>query len=174
MSVNYSQKGLLHIYKAAAEISDVAYRNILAEHAGVKSSADPDMTQSGFERVMAALEALLFLRVANGEVENPLGGRYAKIQSEDYWRKKLPRAGMINSRQRHRIDELWRELKESLPPEAATSDYLYGIVRRAAARDNAYPLNLTAAEAVFVIDALQDCLTRAWRARRHNREAVAC
>ena len=53
--ISNREKALLHIYADASGIGRPAYRNILREHAGVSSSADPEITQGGFRRVMAAL-----------------------------------------------------------------------------------------------------------------------
>jgi hypothetical protein len=158
--IQNKQKMLLHIYADAAGLSDPAYRDHLRHAAGVSSASDRALTQSGYERAMAALETVLFMRVHAGEVANPIGhSRY--ITSEFYWRTKLPRVGFINSRQAYRIQELWNRLQEYLPPEHRTLIYLGGIIRKATGKPDPGYTCLTAAEADSLIDALKDRLAHA-------------
>lgn len=156
MSIARTQKMLLHEYARAAHLNDPTYRNYLRAHAGVKSAADRAMSQSGFEATMAALETVLFQRVAAGEIPSPLGvSRY--IRAEFYWRKKLPQTGFINSRQAHKINELWASLTGHLPPGQSSGAYLAGIILKATGRDVGF-LSLTQPEAASLIDALQNRL----------------
>lgn len=156
------QKMLPHIYSQAASLSDPTYRNVLREAAGVSSCADRRMTQSGFERLMASLETLLFERVHRGEVADPRGvNRW--IHSEYYWRGKLPSTGGINSRQLHAIESLWARCCEFMPESQCNQAYLAGIVRRACGREDAGVLNLSIQEAGYVLDALRDRLAHAIR-----------
>lgn len=161
--IHASQKMLLHVYAGAARLSDPTYRNYLAAAAGVNSAADPSMSQSGFEAAMAALETVLFQRVAAGEVPDPRG-RNRYIRSEFYWRDKLPKAGLINSRQAHRIEGLWIALCNWLPPEQRNLEYLGRIVRKATGKRDPGITALTDREAGCLIDALKDRIAHAIRA----------
>jgi len=159
--IHTSQKMLLHVYAQAGGINDPTYRNVLRALAGVSSAADPAMTQTGFEQAMASLETMLFTRVHAGDVPSPIGkSRY--IQSEFYWRKKLPQTGLINSRQRSLIDQLWNRLFEFLPQEKADSGYLAAMIVKATGR-HVDVWNLSHQEAGCVIDALKDRLSYAIR-----------
>jgi hypothetical protein len=158
--IQNKQKMLLHIYADAAGLSDPTYRDHLRHSAGVSSASDRALTQSGYERAMAALETVLFMRVHAGEVANPIGhNRY--ITSEFYWRSKLPREGMINSRQRYRIEELWTRLQQYLAADQRTLAYLAGITRKATGKPDPGYTCFTAGEADSLIDALKDRLAHA-------------
>jgi hypothetical protein len=155
------QKFLLHHYARAAGLSDPAYRSILRRYAGVTSAAHKAFSQSGFDRVMAALETTLFDRVNRGEAPDPLGAdRW--IHSEFYWRGRLPDNNYVNARQALCIRELWEALQSSLPPEHRTIAYLAGIIHKATGKQNVGYAALTSSEAGALIDALRDRL--AWAA----------
>jgi len=157
--INNRQKSLLHIYAHAAGISKPTYRNILRESAGVPSAADPGMSNSGFDRAMAALEATLFARVARGEVPDPRG-RSRWIHDEFHWRHRLPSRNGINTRRRYQIEQLWTQLCKFLPDSKCTASYLLGIVHKATGRDVLIH-QLTNHESGFVLDALRDRLSYA-------------
>lgn len=154
------QKATLHIYKDAAQLSQPAYRAILRDYAGVPSAADSRMNQAGYERAMAALETLLFDRVSAGVIPDPIG-RSKHISQRTYWRDRLPKHGMINSRQMHRITYLWGRLMEFLPPAQCSMDYRDGIVTKAIGRHAGELATISADEARHVIDAMADRLQRA-------------
>ncbi len=157
-----TQKALPHIYAGAAGLSDPAYRDQLRHAAGVASVADRSLTQAGWERIMAALETVLFLRVHAGEVADPIGhSRY--ILSEFYWRRKLPREGRINSRQAYKIQDLWTRLQAYLPEDQRTLAYLAGIIRKATGKPDPGYTCLTGNEADALINALKDRLSHALR-----------
>jgi len=157
------QKMLLHIYADAAELDDPSYRNLLREFAGVESSADRAMDQAGFETTMAALERVLFARVADGLVADPRPSRY--IREEFYWRHRLPAAGYISTRQSHRIDELWTLVQSGLEPPQRSLEYLRGIMAKATGKrpQDIGLAPLTQFQASAVIEALQDRLSYARR-----------
>lgn len=158
--IQNKQKMLLHIYAGAAGLEDPVYRDILLHAAGVSSASDRSLTQSGFEQAMAALETVLFLRVHAREVKNPIGhSRY--IQSEYYWRRRLPREGLISRRQAYKIEELWILLQRYLPEEDRNLVYLGGIVRKATGKTDPGYTCLTSKEADCLIDALKDRLAHA-------------
>lgn len=156
------QKALLHIYKAAAAMSDPTYRAALRSAAGVSSAADRRLTQAGFEKAMASLETTLFSRVSAGEVPNPIGAN-RWITAEYYWRRRLPPTGLISSRQRAKLLRLWQQLKEFLPDADCTRDYLDRIIAQSTRRIIPGIDHLTIAQAGHVIDALTDRLSYAIR-----------
>lgn len=160
--IQNKQKMLLHIYADAAGLPDPVYRDILLRSAGVHSSADRSLTQSGWEHTMAALETVLFQRVHAREVSNPIG-RSRYIISEFYWRSKAPRAGLINSRQAYKIQELWGDLQQYLHEDDRNLVYLGGIIRKATGKQDPGYTCLTAGEADSLINALKDRLAHAVR-----------
>jgi hypothetical protein len=169
--IHLKQKALAHIYKDAAGINDLVYRGILADNAGVKSCADRRMTQDGFDHVMAALEAVLFDRVARNEVKDPCGIN-PWIRTSDHWRRKLPQGGRMNSRQLFKLRRAWDMLGEFLETGQHTDAYLTGIVEHSVGRKiNDWP-DLSAAEAGFVIDALNDRITAAIKRARKEDPSV--
>jgi len=158
--LNRTQKIIIHEYSRAARLSDPAYRDILHARAGVGSAADKDFSQSGFDQVMAALETVLFERVDRGEVPDPLGhSRY--IRAERYWRDRLDTHGRINSRQYHRIMQLWTQLGEWMPDNQRNTGYLAGIVCHATGKPDVGVTALTSGQAWCVIEALKDRLAHA-------------
>ena len=182
--IKNSQKGLLHIYPDYAELSDPDRRNVLAEKAGVASSADRQMTQAGFEKAMAAYEAILWHRVDEGIVADPRDcrrcasrmlrgrkkdycpacGEHRKVYawSRTHWRDKLPDAGQANSRQLHKVRELWGLLTDFLPEQKCNERYLGAIAAKACGR--AAPIllhNLSRHQAHLTIEALKDRLRHA-------------
>jgi len=161
--INRRQKFLVHHYARAARLEDPTYRNTLRACAGVRSCADKSMSQAGFEEVMAALEAAIFDRAERGIVPDPVAEHDRYITSRDYWRRKLPDKGRINSRQLRLIDQLWMRLAEFLPAEQYTPDYLARIIHKSTGRDGGIPANLTRREAGHLIDALSDRLNHAFR-----------
>jgi hypothetical protein len=158
--IDRKQKMLLHLYADAAGLSDPAYRDQLRHAAGVASAADRTMSQTGFERAMAGLETVLFFRVDAGEVPNPIG-RSRWIRSRNYWRGRLPKQGMLNSRHAHRIEQLWNLLQDYLPEEHRHLNYLAGIIRKATGKRDPGYTSLTASEAECLINALKDRLAHA-------------
>ena len=154
--INNTQKALIHIYKATAKLDDPSYRNLLREYAGVSSAADRRFTQAGFERVMAALETVLFERVHRGRIMNPLYGESRYITKEFHWRGRLPAEGYINSRQICKIEDLWARLCASLPGDKQTLDYLAAIIRKATGEEHVGFGALTSTQASHLIDALRD------------------
>lgn len=164
MSLHTSQKMLLHVYAQAAALDDPTYRNHLREAAGCVSAADPTFSQAGFEAAMASLETVLWQRVLARQVPDPRaqGNRY--IRAEFHWRDRLPRQGLINSRQAYRIQGLWTALCNWLPEEQRSVVYLAGIIRQATGRPDLYLSGLTEHQAAQLIDALKDRIAHAVKA----------
>lgn len=145
-------------YKRWARLDDATYRDILQRAASCNSSKF--LTQRQFETVMGWLETLLWDRADAGMVPTPAGvQRY-------YWRHKVPEEGMLNSRMRWKLNNLWQLLSDYLPQEERTETYLAGICVRAAGRDIADLLHggciqwekLPQSAALLVMEALKDRL----------------
>jgi hypothetical protein len=157
-------KMLVGIYRRAAGLDEAEYRQILQSHAGCVSTTADDFTQSSFDRVMAALERQLFLRVDHGDVPDPIG-QSSHILRRDYWQGKLARtqAGQCTTRQQYKIRELWDLLAPELGYKDPEQDpagiaYLQGVIHHATGKKRIGQDPLTSAEAAAVIDALQDRL----------------
>jgi len=158
--IKNTQKGLLHIYPDLAGLDGAHQRRVLLSNAGVESSADPNLSQEGFERAMAAYEALLWDRVDRGVVPDPRhcrkcgramergapgrpdrcpeGCERRKVNAwtRDYWRQKLPAdRGGANSRQIWKLRELWTLLQDYLPEAEQADSYLAAIISRTAPDD---------------------------------------
>lgn len=161
--LNRTQKIIIHEYSRAARLSDPAYRDILHSRAGVGSAADRQFSQSGFDQVMAALETVLFERVERGEVPDPIGHSHY-IRDESHWRDRLGQHSRINSRQYHRIKQLWDQLCEWLPDDRCNAGYLAGIVCHATRKPDIGVTALTSGQAWCVIEALKDRLAYAIKA----------
>ena len=161
------EKKLLHIYAGAAHLSDQVYRSILREHSGCASSADRSFSHSDCDQVLAALETLLFDRVARGEVPSPIGSS-AWIRDEFYFRRRLAGPEKINARQIWIIEKLWSQLLEFLPVESRTVQYFAGIVHKATGKPDIGLSALTHSESSHVLDALRDRLSYAMR------NSIAC
>lgn len=162
MKLHTSQRILIQIYRRAANMADADYRRLLLANTGCRSSTQATWTQESYDAAMAALETILFERVAQGRVENPIG-RDRYIRAEFYWRNKNPGQGYINSREVHKITQLWTLLGEYLPAENCSLQYFRGIVAKATGRQDIGLGRLTAKDAHRVIVALKDRLAFAMR-----------
>lgn len=163
MSIGNKEKALLNIYKDAAGMKELEYRQLLLSCSGVDSIRDRDFDPVHFRAAMARLEAVLFGRVADGLIPNPRG-QNPYIHSETYWRdqaRKVDPPGRITSAQIAKINDLWQALREPLGPRW-TVTYFSAIAARATGRgDSIGSYALTSSEARNVIDALQDKLQHA-------------
>lgn len=83
MPIDRNKISVLHVAKSQLELDDQEYQDILKRYAGVTSSADPDMTSEGFNRVMACFKGLGFISKADLRV------RGGATQSQVYAIKKL-------------------------------------------------------------------------------------
>ena len=157
--ITRSEKKLIHIYAHAAGITEREYRALLVEASGKESSADMEFNHADADRVLAALEALLFDRVARAVVQDPRG-RSPWIKDEYHFRKKASGPGAATSRQRWKIDALWSQLCDFLRPGDQRLDYLSRIIAKSVGRPTPLDL-LTTSQAAAVIEALQDRLRHA-------------
>jgi len=158
--INDNQKKLPHIYASAAGLNEATYRNTLRAVTGCSSCCDPRFNQARFERAMASLETVLFLRVAAGQCPNPIG-KSRWIKAEFYWREKLPDDGRITSRQSYTINRIWAELQEFLPEEKYNMGYLLAIIHKATGCYQNHYATLSEKQAACLIDALNDRLAYA-------------
>ena len=164
MAWSNRQKGIAHIYKAAAQLSDTDYRCMLREVSGAMSAKHPALTQGHFDQFMGRIETVLADRVHRGVIPKPAS---RKISSLRYWRNRLPAPGEMNSRQRHKIisepsgDDpggLWNRLQEFLPEEERTMRYLCGIASQACGYHVSDFWKLKAWQANLLVEALKDRL----------------
>lgn len=169
--IHNRQKMLLHIYKDAARLTDPYYRELLLRHAGCRSAAARSFPQRGFDLAMAALETVLFDRVEQGLVQDPVG-RSRYVSATHYWRNRLNESGLINTRQIHHIKALWNQLAPVLGfPDPESPDalaYVLRIIRKSTGRTTIGFEALSLEEASYLIDALKDRLAYSPR-----RETVA-
>ena len=156
------EKALVHIYADAAGLADAEYRTLLEQKTGKRSCADPDFTHANCDAILATLEAVLWDRVDRGEIDDPRG-RVKYIKDTHYFRRRIPGAGYITTRQRYHIEELWQDLQQFLPEDQRTTAYITGIIRKATGRQDLGTAPLKQSEAAHVIDALQDRLRYAIR-----------
>jgi len=157
------QNIVLQTYRRAAGLEDAGYRRILRENAGVNSSKSPDLTQSGYDLVMSAIETVLWQRVDLGEVPDPLKTPGSIIRSRNYWRRRNPDPARINSRQIYKIEQVWNDLCRFLPVEKRNAGYFAAIVRKAVARSDVGVSALSSSDARLVVEALKDRLRHAVR-----------
>lgn len=155
--IHNRQKALIHIYADAARLTEPAYRELLHSSAGVNSAASPRLNQGGFDRLMAALETVLFERVDTGQVHDPVGtSRW--IHDRWHWRHRLAPSACISSRQAELVRSLWTRLQALLPPQQRQLSYLAGIIHHATGKRDVGYSALTNTEASHLIDALRDRL----------------
>ena len=159
--IHRSQVITIQKYKRWARLDDATYRDLLQRAAGVNSSKF--LNQRQFDVVMSWLEALLWDRVDAGLVPAPAG------MVRDYWRNKAPDSGMINSRMRWKLNNLWALLTDYLPTEERTEAYLAGICEKACGRELAGLLHegciqwerLPQSAALLALEAMKDRLKHA-------------
>ena len=110
---------------------------------------DPTLTQKHFDLVMAELEAELELRISQGEVAKP-----AKIKLT-YWRDRKPQGRESNSRETHKVWDVWFELQKYLDKEKQQVSYLLGILSHACNKTITAVSNMTTGETWLAIEALK-------------------
>lgn len=154
--ISNRQKALLHMYANAAGLSRPAYRNILREHASVSSAADPNISNAGFRRAMAALEVHLDKAMANGAPRIRIPYR------RGYWQSIIPVTRTAVSHTKvNLINSLADQLSLTLPGLGFQRDqYIQGTINRATGRHVTSPVNLTDRQADAVIAALRAVLAR--------------
>jgi hypothetical protein len=125
-------------------------RQLLYRSVGAMNEESPDLKQVDFDDVMAAIETELETRVKAGTSSVP---EYIHLQ---YWRQRHPNKGAVNTRESHKIFELWNELKAYLGEEKRTAQYLLGFAAHVCCFTHSKAIeDLSAREALKVIDALR-------------------
>jgi len=155
-----NQIGTVQMYRKAAQLPDAEYRALLFDLTDCRSSTHRALTQWHFDQVMAHLEARLWYRVDEGFVPAPTHRRF---RNRMYWRRRCPKQGEMNSRQRHRIFRYWDELQPHLPESQRCLDYLRAIAEKACGYRIADFWQLKSWQANLLITALQDRLHYAVR-----------
>jgi len=110
---------------------------------------DPNLTNKQFDLVMAELEAELELRITQGDVAKP-----AKIKLT-YWRERKPISGESNTRETHKVWEVWFKLCPWMNEEKRKVSYLLGIATKCCHKQITDISQMSAREAWFVIEALK-------------------
>ncbi len=105
-------------------MSRAEYEDVLDRVGGVRTSLA--LSHSGFDKVMARLEAILWQRVDEGLVKAP-DMKLARY----YWRDRLPKPGMVNTRLRWKLERFWSLLRDYAPPQNRGDDYLARIIAKA-------------------------------------------
>jgi hypothetical protein len=160
MAWEHNQKGLVHIYAGAARLAEPDYRNILRSATGATSAASRQLSQHDFDEAIARLEAVLDYRVQEGIVPFPAN---RKISDLHYWRDRLPRSGMVNSRLAFKIRAWWERLLPYLPESDRNDRYLIGIASHACASRVSSITDLRSSQAGLLIEALKDRYRHALR-----------
>jgi len=168
MAWTNAQKGRVKQYQGYCEMTDIDYRALLIKFTGCSSSKHQSLTQWHFDHVMAAIEAVLDYRVAEGFVNAPYG------KDLGYWRNRLPKEGFANSRQVHEINDWWYKLQPYLEPDQRTIDYRNGIISGACrCRFNDALSGLHSWQAGLAIEAFKDRLRWALKKRPDLAESGA-
>lgn len=111
---------------------------------------DPSLNQQHFDLVMAELETELELRISQGQA-SPVP-EYIKLT---YWRNRKPRAGESNTRETHKVWEVWYELQKWLDEDHRNEAYLLGIASQCCRKRITDIGHMSARESWFVIEALK-------------------
>ena len=123
--ISKREKYWIHQYARWARMNQPEYRDLLKRVSGKTSCADRAFSHEDVDRVMAALETILWHRIDEGIVTKPV-----RNVQRFYWRHKCPHDGMINSRLRYKLDRLWNLLADYLPAEQRNDRYLAGIMAK--------------------------------------------
>jgi len=156
MSWSNREKAIVKRYQRAAGLPDQLYRTLLYEQCGAMSSTHPKLTQGQFDRFMPFMELKLEEAVNAGRATWPDGMR------PDYWRKRSPQKGEVNSRQTRKIWELWGQLKQvdqSVPGDAVT--YMVGMAKHACCCQITDFFKMRAWQANLLIEALKGRIAEA-------------
>lgn len=152
--ISKQEKKLIHIYAHAASLAEAEYRSLLQSVTGLDSSADDVFRHRDADAVLAALEGVLFDRVAVGRVPDPRS-RSRWIRDEYHFRKRLRDGRAMSVRQEHEILRAWELLLRYLPRDQRTPAYLSGICRRALGADVPFEA-LSSAQAAIVLTAVRE------------------
>lgn len=122
----------VHTYARLAGLNRIEYEDLVQRATGKRTTTE--ITHAGCDRVLAALEAVLFQRYDEGLLQPSSA---LKVQALDryHYRKKLPRLGMANSRLRHKVEQLWNVLLDYLPEPDRNDVYLAAVMHVASGCD---------------------------------------
>ena len=125
-------------------------RGLLYRAVGAMNEESPHLKQIDFDDVMATIEAELEVRAQTGQASVP---GHINLQ---YWRRRRPGKGAVNTRESHKIFEVWNELKGYLDADKQNDQYLLGFAAHTCRLSRAKAIkDLSAREALKVIDALK-------------------
>lgn len=116
------QLGVLRKYQGLLGWDQARLRAEIVRVTGAFSELSPSLTQVDYDRAMAVVEAALEEHLAETGDAWPAG------MEPRYWRSR--NAG-CSTRLRHRLEELWRELRGYLPEAHRGDAYLCGIIAQA-------------------------------------------
>lgn len=145
-------KATIKRYQRFARLSDADYRELLQNTVGVMSSTDGRLTNRDFDQAMAAIEAVLDYRVKEGFIPAPVGINLG------HWRRRLPKAGMADTRQIHEINDWWYKLQPFLPQDKRTTDYRNAIIAKSCGCRIDHLSELKSWQTGLAIEALKDRL----------------
>ncbi len=146
-------------YQELAGLDGQELRVMLREVSGQMHEGSPKLDQHHFERLMVRLEMRVADRVAQGDASWPAGYQPC------YWRRRCGDRSAMSSRQRHEIAARWDALRDLLPPEDRSEQYLLAVVRHATGARAESIWQLAAWQASNLIDALGDRIHYAMRRR---------
>lgn len=127
-------------------------RETIFKNFGVMHEEAPTLTNTDFDDIMVILEELLEKRSSSLMP----GVRPRDGIDLQYWRRRHPKRGGVNSRESHLIFGLWNDLKAYLGEEKQTMQYLIGFAANTCRLSRAKAIEeLSAREALKVIDALR-------------------
>jgi hypothetical protein len=142
-------------------MSETEVRELLFETFGVFHEETPTLTNADFDDIMVTLEVRLEERVqANNNPYVSYNNSNGQLDLH-YWRKRHPRKGGINTREAHKIHELWEKLSGYLSEEKRNTQYLLGFIGHVCRARQAKAIeDLSARESLKVIDALKQRITQ--------------
>ena len=151
----YSQLQKFKQYARLCRIGVNEARELLYKTVGMMNEESPQLSQTDFDDFMAAIESKLEALVNSGRVSVP---QYIKLE---YWRNRHPNQGQVNTRESHKIYEIWSKLEKLLSQEKRNMNYLLGFVANTCRFKHIMPVeNLSSRQALKVIDALKKRLAQ--------------
>ena len=150
----YKQLRKFRQYCKYCGMDETEAREIIFRNFGVMHEEAPTLTNTDFDDIMVVLEELLEKRISSGSLPGFI--RVDKSLDLQYWRRRRPGKGALNTRESHKIFEIWNELKGYLDADKQNDQYLLGFAAHTCRLSRAKAINdLSAREALKVIDALK-------------------
>ena len=152
------QKARIKAYQRAAGMGDQEYRQMLYTHTGAMSSTHETLSQRHFDKFMPVLELRVEAAVARG------AARPKWLRNLRYWRNRIPQGGEMSTRQRWKIEQLFRHLAPLIEePVADEYRYLARMAEQACGRRVRDFWQMQAWQANLLTEALKDRLQYALR-----------